>query len=218
MCCWVALCRFFGVHKPYASWRLCLIPERLSVTLCFAWNAPPLPAGMDLFGTHRIKPDFSSIHCKEGSRLFRCCKCEHRPPPPKRNEREKHKHTWAGWTLRASCKGWGFLLHLLPTGMGWDGQAWGTLAGHQEVLGPSLHSSVWAAAAPSHIPNTFLVMAAELPAQLSSPLAEVKEVAGCGLISSHRWATAYSGPVYTWPWSCNCKYSFLKSAGQSSSF
>lgn len=95
--------------------------ERLSVTLCFAWNAPPLSAGMDPFGTHRIKPDFSSIHWKAGSRLFRCCKCERRPPPPKGNEREKRKHTRAGWTLRASCEGWGFLLHLLPTGMGWAG-------------------------------------------------------------------------------------------------
>lgn len=66
--------------------------------------------------------------------------------------------------------------------MGWDRQARGTLAGYQEVLGLSLHSSARAAAAPSQIPNALLVMAvtAELPAQLSSPLAEVKEAAGCG--------------------------------------
>lgn len=137
---------------------------------------------MDPSGTHRIRPDFSPSHWKAGSTRFSYCRCEQRPPPPKGNERKKYKHTRAGWTLRASSEGWGSLLHLPPAGMGWDRQARGTLAGYQEVLGLSLHSSARAAAAPSQIPNALLVMAvtAELPAQLSSPLAEVKEAAGCG--------------------------------------
>lgn len=168
MCCCrtVGWCSFFWVHKTaYPSWGcLCQIPEMLSVPLCFARDAPPLSAGMDPSGTHRIRPDFSPSHWKAGSRLFSCCKCEHRPPPSKGNKRGQYKHAWAGWTLRASCEGWGSLLHLPPAGMGQAGM------GYQEVLGFSLHSA-WAAAAPSHIPNALLVMAvtAELPAQLPCP-------------------------------------------------
>lgn len=114
-------------------------------------NAHLLPAGTDPSGTHRIRSDFCPIHWKAGSRLFSCCKCEHRPPPPKGNKRESTSTPGLGEPSERAVRAEASCCSCLQ--LGWNRQAGGTLAGYQEVLGPSLHSSAWAAAAPSHIPN-----------------------------------------------------------------
>lgn len=176
-----------------------------------AWGAPSR-AGTDPSGARRIRPDFSHVHCKAGSRLFSRAKRDDRPPLPKEEEGEKYKHAWAERPARAAGLEASCCCRCLRLGR--------EVRGCQEVLAPSLHSSVPMVAALSHIPNAILAAAAaagtaELPARLSSPLAKAKEAAGRGLISSGSWVTAYPGSLQTWPWSYNCKYGFLNSAGQS---
>lgn len=157
-----------------------LIPaERQAATpVRAAWGAPSR-AGTDPSGARRMRPDFSHVHCKAGSRLFSRAKRDDRPPLPKEEEGEKYKHAWAERPARAVGVEAPCCCRCLRLGR--------EVRGCQEVLAPSLHSSVPMAAALSHIPNAVLAASAaaetaELPARLSSPLA--KEAAGRGLISS----------------------------------
>lgn len=80
-----------------------LIPaERQAATpVRAAWGAPSR-AGTDPSGARRIRPDFSHVHCKAGSRLFSRAKHDDRPRLPKEEEGEKYKHAWAERPARAA--------------------------------------------------------------------------------------------------------------------
>lgn len=142
----------------------------------------------DFSRAHGIRPDFSHIHCKAFSGLLSHAKPEHGTHHQRRRKGESTSIPG----LSAQCELWGLRLPAASTASSWDGRCGDITRVPGGACSPSsrLHTVF------SHIPSGLLVMVAvtaELPAWLSSPLAEEKEAAGHGLISSHSWAAAYSG-------------------------